>query len=205
MTAAVNCFLPGMATSMALGDLARRGVPLPAWREWLGEVVPGKAWRYRDVFGDQEAVLVSFSYLIRVSDRLWNQDPPELGEAALRYLDEGPDPDLLGDLRSRPDGWCTGCPACRSAEMRDHRVKLTRTDQGSCAGGTRWSINQPQDLRLLGRSRTRTGPIIRNRMLLPPIVLDPFAGGFGVSRCVDGPRSHYGVITKSASTHHVAN
>jgi hypothetical protein len=62
MTAAVNCFLPGMATSMALGDLARRGVPLPAWRERLGAVVPGKAWRYRDVFGDQEAVLVSFSY-----------------------------------------------------------------------------------------------------------------------------------------------
>jgi hypothetical protein len=62
MAAAVDCFLPGMATSMALGDLARRGVPLPAWRERLGEVVPGKAWRYRDVFGDQEAVLVSFSY-----------------------------------------------------------------------------------------------------------------------------------------------
>ena len=62
MTAAVDCFLPGMATAMALSDLARHGIRPPAWRERLGDVTPGRAWRYRDVFGDQEAVLVTFCY-----------------------------------------------------------------------------------------------------------------------------------------------
>jgi hypothetical protein len=62
MTAAVYHFQPGMATGMALDDLARRGVGMPAWRERLGEVTPGRAWRYRDLFGDQEALLVSFCY-----------------------------------------------------------------------------------------------------------------------------------------------
>src|SRR5439155_10458792 len=57
-----DCFLPGMATAMALSDLARHGIRPPAWRERLGDVTPGRAWRYRDVFGDQEAVLVTFCY-----------------------------------------------------------------------------------------------------------------------------------------------
>jgi hypothetical protein len=62
MAAAVNHFLPGMATRMALADLARRGIRPPAWAERLGDVEPGRAWRYRDVFGDHEALLVTFSY-----------------------------------------------------------------------------------------------------------------------------------------------
>jgi hypothetical protein len=62
MTAAVGWLRPGMATSMALADLARHGVRPPPWHERIGEVTPGRAWRYRDVFGDQEAVLASFFY-----------------------------------------------------------------------------------------------------------------------------------------------
>jgi len=62
MTAAVGWLLPGMATSMALSHLASQGVRPPAWHERIGDVTPGRAWRYRDVFGDQEAVLVTFFY-----------------------------------------------------------------------------------------------------------------------------------------------
>ena len=62
MTAAVGWLRPGMATSMALSDLARHGVRPPPWGERIGEVTPGRAWRYCDVFGDQEAVLATFRY-----------------------------------------------------------------------------------------------------------------------------------------------
>src|SRR5712691_5329538 len=62
MTAAVGWLLPGMAASMALHELTRRGVALPAWYELLGQASPGRAWRSRDVFGDQQAVLVTFCY-----------------------------------------------------------------------------------------------------------------------------------------------
>jgi len=61
--AAVNHLMPGLATGKALTDLARHGVPLPAWAERLGKVDPRRAWRYRDAFGDQEAVLVTFGYV----------------------------------------------------------------------------------------------------------------------------------------------
>ncbi|GAA2603331.1 IS1096 element passenger TnpR family protein [Paractinoplanes durhamensis] len=60
--AAVNHLLPGMASHMALADLARQGILPPAWAERLGDVEPRRAWRYRDAFGDQEALLVTFSY-----------------------------------------------------------------------------------------------------------------------------------------------
>ncbi len=62
MTAAVGWLLPGMAASMALHELTGRGVALPAWYELLGQASPGRAWRSRDVFGDQQAVLVTFCY-----------------------------------------------------------------------------------------------------------------------------------------------
>jgi len=62
LVVAVHHFMPGVGTSMAVNDLVRAGVALPAWRRHLGEVTPGRAWRCRDLFGDQEAILVSFSY-----------------------------------------------------------------------------------------------------------------------------------------------
>ena len=62
MTAALGWLLPGMATSMALGDLTRRGVQLPAWYEQTGEASPARAWCYRDMFGERRAVLVTFHY-----------------------------------------------------------------------------------------------------------------------------------------------
>jgi hypothetical protein len=60
--AAVDHLLPGMATGMALAELSQRGIQPPAWAKQLGDVEPRRAWRYRDVFGDQEALLVTFSY-----------------------------------------------------------------------------------------------------------------------------------------------
>jgi hypothetical protein len=62
MTAALNWLMPGMATSMALNDLASKGVRPPAWYEHIGQATPAQAWRYRDVFGERQAVLVTFFY-----------------------------------------------------------------------------------------------------------------------------------------------
>ena len=62
MAAAVDYFLPGMATRMALGELARRGIRPPSWANRLGDVKPGRAWRCRDFFGDQEILLVTYCY-----------------------------------------------------------------------------------------------------------------------------------------------
>jgi hypothetical protein len=60
--AAVDHLMSGMASRMALADLARRGIRPPAWAGRFGGVEPRRAWRYRDAFGDQEAVLVTFGY-----------------------------------------------------------------------------------------------------------------------------------------------
>jgi hypothetical protein len=62
MTCALHEFRPGMATGMALSDLARHGVPMPGWRDQLGSVIPGPAWRYLDRYGEQRSVLATFRY-----------------------------------------------------------------------------------------------------------------------------------------------
>jgi hypothetical protein len=62
MVCALDAFIPGMATGMALSDLARHGVPMPGWRDRLGCVIPGPAWRYLDRYGEQRAVLATFRY-----------------------------------------------------------------------------------------------------------------------------------------------
>jgi hypothetical protein len=62
MVCALDAFMPGMAAGMALSDLARHGVPMPGWRDRLGCVIPGPAWRYLDRYGEQRAVLATFRY-----------------------------------------------------------------------------------------------------------------------------------------------
>jgi hypothetical protein len=62
MACALDAFMPGMATRMALGDLTRCGVPMPGWRDRLGGVLPGPAWRFLDRYGEQRAVLATFCY-----------------------------------------------------------------------------------------------------------------------------------------------
>jgi hypothetical protein len=62
MVCALDAFMPGMATGMALSDLARHGVPMPGWRDRLGCVIPGPAWRHLDRYGEQRAVLATFRY-----------------------------------------------------------------------------------------------------------------------------------------------
>jgi hypothetical protein len=50
------------AASQGLGELTRAGVYPPDWVTEAGKAVPGRAWRRYDVFGDHEAVAVTFSY-----------------------------------------------------------------------------------------------------------------------------------------------
>ena len=50
------------AASRALAELTGAGIYPPDWVTEIGKPVPGQAWRRYDVFGDDEAFLVTFSY-----------------------------------------------------------------------------------------------------------------------------------------------
>jgi hypothetical protein len=50
------------AASKALADLTSAGVYPPKWVTEIGKATPGQAWRRYDLFGDDEAVAVTFSY-----------------------------------------------------------------------------------------------------------------------------------------------
>jgi len=50
------------AASRALAELTGEGIYPPEWVTEIGKVPPGQAWRRFDVFGDDEAIAVTFSY-----------------------------------------------------------------------------------------------------------------------------------------------
>jgi hypothetical protein len=50
------------AASRALAELTSAGVYPPDWVTEIGKVTPGQAWRRYDVFGDDEAIAVTFGY-----------------------------------------------------------------------------------------------------------------------------------------------
>jgi hypothetical protein len=50
------------AASRALAELTGAGIYPPDWVTGVGKVTPGQAWRRYDVFGDDEAVAVTFGY-----------------------------------------------------------------------------------------------------------------------------------------------
>jgi hypothetical protein len=50
------------AASRALADLTGAGLYPPEWVTEIGKVTPGRAWRRYDVFGDNEAIAVTFGY-----------------------------------------------------------------------------------------------------------------------------------------------
>lgn len=50
------------AGSDALADLTGEGVYPPEWVTSIGKPAPGQAWRAHDVFGDHEAIIVTFGY-----------------------------------------------------------------------------------------------------------------------------------------------
>ena len=50
------------AASQALAELTGAGIYPPDWVTGIGKVTPGQAWRRYDVFGDDEAIAVTFRY-----------------------------------------------------------------------------------------------------------------------------------------------
>jgi hypothetical protein len=50
------------AASRALAKLTGAGIYPPDWVTGIGKVTPGQAWRRYDVFGDDEAIAVTFGY-----------------------------------------------------------------------------------------------------------------------------------------------
>jgi hypothetical protein len=50
------------AASKGLAELTSAGIYPPEWVTQIGKAIPGQAWRRYDLFGDDEAVAVTFSY-----------------------------------------------------------------------------------------------------------------------------------------------
>src|SRR5690348_7801931 len=50
------------AASRALAELTGEGIYPPEWVTGIGKVTPGRAWRRYDIFGDDEALAVTFTY-----------------------------------------------------------------------------------------------------------------------------------------------
>src|SRR5690242_1961115 len=50
------------AASRALAELTGEGIYPPEWVTGIGKAAPGRAWRRYDVFGDDEAIAVTFTY-----------------------------------------------------------------------------------------------------------------------------------------------
>src|SRR5690242_10984514 len=50
------------AASRALAELTGEGIYPPEWVTEIGKAAPGRAWRRYDVFGDDEAIAVTFTY-----------------------------------------------------------------------------------------------------------------------------------------------
>jgi hypothetical protein len=50
------------SASRALGELTEDGIYPLDWVTAAGRAAPGRAWRHHDIFGDDEAVVVTFSY-----------------------------------------------------------------------------------------------------------------------------------------------
>lgn len=50
------------AASRALAELTGEGIYPPEWVTEIGKATPGQAWRRFDVFGDDEAIAVTFGY-----------------------------------------------------------------------------------------------------------------------------------------------
>jgi len=50
------------AASRALAELTGQGIYPPEWVTEIGKAAPSQAWRRYDVFGDDEAIAVTFSY-----------------------------------------------------------------------------------------------------------------------------------------------
>ncbi len=50
------------AASQALAQLTQAGIYPPEWVTEAGKAVPVQAWRRYDVFGDEEAIAVTFRY-----------------------------------------------------------------------------------------------------------------------------------------------
>ena len=50
------------AASRALAEMTGEGVYPPEWVTEIGKAAPGRAWRRYDIFGDDEAIAVTFAY-----------------------------------------------------------------------------------------------------------------------------------------------
>lgn len=79
-----------------LADLAAEEVYPPEWVTRIGKAVPGRAYRARDAFGDQELIAVTFSYDDAEHAIMVALDLAELPAVVMAGLNKDPDAFLKG-------------------------------------------------------------------------------------------------------------
>lgn len=113
--------LATMARTAATG-LTRRGVPAPVWAEAVGVAVPTEAWVGRDVFGDQEIVIIGFDY----PENLW-----EGGEHTICVL---VDHNLGGRAKDAYPAGPLAATLARWQDAKSHGIRLRPVTLAEAAG-----------------------------------------------------------------------
>jgi len=86
------------AASDALASFTEDGIYPPDWVTSIGKPTPGRAWRQRDVFGDQEVIAVTFGYSGAEHALLVAIDRTELPTVGLIAMGDNPD-GMIATLR----------------------------------------------------------------------------------------------------------
>jgi hypothetical protein len=125
----------------ALGEVTAAGHYPPEWAAQIGRAAPGEAWRYYDVFGDSETIVVTFRYgesehaiLVQV-DRC--REPTVLAAAladdipTLRSNFDASDDPLL---RTEPLDLADARARLEPALTRDHPEQYAELTESALAG-----------------------------------------------------------------------
>ena len=114
--------------SRALAELTGAGVYPPDWVTEIGKATPGRAWRRYDVFGDDEAILVTFCYGEDEHALLVQVDLAAIPVATALGMSSSPD--TLIEAISRDDEELDGHEAIGLAEARRRLLEaLERSEQ----------------------------------------------------------------------------
>jgi hypothetical protein len=141
------------AASQGLGRLTQAGVYPPDWVTEAGKAVPGRAWRRYDVFGDHEAVAVTFSYGEAEHAIVAQVDLTGMPTAVM--VGVTPDPADVIEGMTRDDGELERWESISLAEARGRLEEpLARCDDDPEAGtGAETNVFLP-----VARSRVRRLP-----------------------------------------------
>ncbi len=141
------------AASKALAELTGSGVYPPEWVTEIGKATPGQAWRRYDIFGDNEAVAVTFSY--GEDEHVLLVQVDQTGLPVATAIGMSSEPARVIEAINRDDEEFDGHEPISLAEAR--RRLLRPLDRAEHAPGTELPVDSAAYLPI-ARSRVRRIP-----------------------------------------------